>query len=718
MVPIGDPGWMALQGGIRLERSTDFRSFADVDHDAGGNLYVLARDGGLLRYDARGRDLEGLALPLPDGRSGEALAVGAAGEVFVLTNDELVLKYNPSGWLRAAWSVPELAGVGTYTDVAIGPDGKILVPDARNDRILAFAPTEGTSGVPGAGQPPCQLVPHKTASPARLQLGETTEVTLELDISCPGDALDLVIVIETDCGMSGDRLRYLRESAAGFAGGLKGDRQVAVVTFGPEIDAENGGARLFQPFTSDRAQLTAAIGAVNTTCLPFIESRPVDLAEGLALARETLTGPAARPGAERAVIVIAPGRSRREVVMWEARQLWRDGVRVYTLALGQDRYCAGLPPDEGLLGAMALPVAGARRVDEPELLPDALAALAVELSGSTGVEEITVTDRIPDNMRLVSGSIDPPAQVQPDGSLAWTLDATSGTRWRMRFRLEPLAVGIWPTNVEAIGRPRGPRAGLPVVFPVPTVEVWVPEPTPSPVPPSATPTASPTASPPRPTSTPLRPPTITPEPTSTQPVVSRHSLYLPLVYASDGCVPSKRPVDIALVVDTSSSMTPEKLALAKAAASGFVDLLALGRDRGAIVSFDSQARTVQKLTTDRSALHLALESLGTSIGTRIDLGLGEGLTAVAGTDARPGADPVIVLLTDGRPDGGTHQHVLTMAELARDLGVLVYSIGLGDDVDADLLKEVAGQNDRYFPAPSAADLARIYGDVAKLIPCR
>jgi uncharacterized protein YegL len=79
---------------------------------------------------------------------------------------------------------------------------------------------------------------------------------------------------------------------------------------------------------------------------------------------------------------------------------------------------------------------------------------------------------------------------------------------------------------------------------------------------------------------------------------------------------------------------------------------------------------------------------------------------------------VIVLLTDGRPDGGTHQHVLTMAELARDLGVLVYSIGLGDDVDADLLKEVAGQNDRYFPAPSAADLARIYGDVAKLIPCR
>jgi Ca-activated chloride channel family protein len=201
-------------------------------------------------------------------------------------------------------------------------------------------------------------------------------------------------------------------------------------------------------------------------------------------------------------------------------------------------------------------------------------------------------------------------------------------------------------------------------------------------------------------------------------VVQRHALYLPQLYARDGCVPSSRPVDVVLVVDTSSSMTPDKLALARSAASGFVDLLALPRDRGAIVAFDSEARTVQMLTTDRSALHTALGSLSTSVGTRIDLGLGEGLAAVAGVDARAGADPVLVLLTDGRPDGGTHQQVLTMAELARDLGVVVYTIGLGEDVDAELLKEVAGQHDRYFPAPTAADLARIYGAVAKRIPCR
>ena len=122
--------------------------------------------------------------------------------------------------------------------------------------------------------------------------------------------------------------------------------------------------------------------------------------------------------------------------------------------------------------------------------------------------------------------------------------------------------------------------------------------------------------------------------------------------------------------------------------------------------------------TGRAALHQALDSLSTGVGTRIDLGLGEGLTAVAGVDARSGADPVLVLLTDGRPDGGTHQQVLTMAELARDLGVVVYTIGLGGDVDAELLKEVAGQHDRYFPAPTAADLARIYSAVAKRIPCR
>jgi hypothetical protein len=35
-----------------------------------------------------------------------------------------------------------------------------------------------------------------------------------------------------------------------------------------------------------------------------------------------------------------------------------------------------------------------------------------------------------------------------------------------------------------------------------------------------------------------------------------------------------------------------------------------------------------------------------------------------------------------------------------------------------LLKEVAGHVDRYFPAPTAADLARIYAAVARRIPCR
>ena len=79
---------------------------------------------------------------------------------------------------------------------------------------------------------------------------------------------------------------------------------------------------------------------------------------------------------------------------------------------------------------------------------------------------------------------------------------------------------------------------------------------------------------------------------------------------------------------------------------------------------------------------------------------------------------MIVLLTDGRPDGGTEADALFAAGLARDLGATIYTIGLGSDVDAQLLKEIAGVDARYYQAPGEADLVAIYEAVARTIPCR
>ena len=48
----------------------------------------------------------------------------------------------------------------------------------------------------------------------------------------------------------------------------------------------------------------------------------------------------------------------------------------------------------------------------------------------------------------------------------------------------------------------------------------------------------------------------------------------------------------------------------------------------------------------------------------------------------------------------------------RDAGILLYTVGLGGDVNATLLREIATQPDYYFQSPTPADLAAIYARLA------
>jgi len=46
------------------------------------------------------------------------------------------------------------------------------------------------------------------------------------------------------------------------------------------------------------------------------------------------------------------------------------------------------------------------------------------------------------------------------------------------------------------------------------------------------------------------------------------------------------------------------------------------------------------------------------------------------------------------------------------------TVGLGINVDHDLLREVASDPELYFHAPNAEDLEAIYIKIVDLIPCR
>jgi Ca-activated chloride channel family protein len=222
---------------------------------------------------------------------------------------------------------------------------------------------------------------------------------------------------------------------------------------------------------------------------------------------------------------------------------------------------------------------------------------------------------------------------------------------------------------------------------------------------------------------------------------------------------------IILTMDVSGSMkatdvAPSRLAAAQKAASDFVDQLPDSFQVG-LVAFSTTPRVAVSPTTDRVALHKALDSLvaegGTALGDAIATSLdaaGAATAAAPTPDPSPSADPsaspsadpsagpssdepplvATVLLSDGANSTGQLEP-LDAAGRAAGLGVPVYTIALGTqdgvvqvpdrqgqlqtlDVppDTDTLAAIAETTGaRFFDAPTAEDLARIYENLGSRV---
>jgi Ca-activated chloride channel family protein len=217
---------------------------------------------------------------------------------------------------------------------------------------------------------------------------------------------------------------------------------------------------------------------------------------------------------------------------------------------------------------------------------------------------------------------------------------------------------------------------------------------------------APTSTAPTPIPTPIPSATCLPEP-----------LYLP-VAIRERCDPQHKRADVALVIDTSSSMTGQKLANAKSAAVMFVGLMDLspGRDQMAVVRYDREAELVCELSHARTVIKAAIRGLASRNWTHIDAGLRTALAELQSPRHLDRNMPVMILLTDGIQTG-TPGEELRAAAAVRNAGVRLYTIGLGADVDAAALRAMAGDASRYRFAPDSADLARIYAETASDIQC-
>lgn len=199
-------------------------------------------------------------------------------------------------------------------------------------------------------------------------------------------------------------------------------------------------------------------------------------------------------------------------------------------------------------------------------------------------------------------------------------------------------------------------------------------------------------------------------------------------------------IDIVLAVDVSTSMLakdfiPDRLSVAKEVASKFISDRT--GDRIGIVVFAGESFTQSPLTTDQSSLQTMLGRITSGViedGTAIGNGLATSINRLRESDSK---SKVVILLTDGVNNRGEISP-LTAAKIAKDMGIKVYTIGIGKrgtapypvfdergrevdvvnmkvEIDEKMLKNIASQTGgEYFRATDKKTLEAIYEQINTL----
>ena len=202
-------------------------------------------------------------------------------------------------------------------------------------------------------------------------------------------------------------------------------------------------------------------------------------------------------------------------------------------------------------------------------------------------------------------------------------------------------------------------------------------------------------------------------------------------------------IDIMLAIDVSTSMLaedlkPNRIEAAKAVASEFI----IGRpnDNIGLSIFAGEAFTQCPMTTDHASLLNLLQNVRTDIaarglisdGTAIGMGLANAVSRLKDSKAK---SKVVILLTDGSNNRGDLSP-MTSAEIAKSLGIRVYTIGVGTnkvapypmpvaggvqyvnipvEIDSKTLSEIAAATDGgFYRATNNRELQNIYREIDKL----
>lgn len=133
------------------------------------------------------------------------------------------------------------------------------------------------------------------------------------------------------------------------------------------------------------------------------------------------------------------------------------------------------------------------------------------------------------------------------------------------------------------------------------------------------------------------------------------------------------PLTTLLIVDASGSMNDgNKLAAAKSAAHAYVDQMRPG-DQAGLVTFNTQVRYVQEVTTDHVALNQAIDSLRAGDDTAMYDAIAKGEEILAPLSGRK----AIIVLTDGLDNRSRFKADEVTLQIGPS-GLSISTIGLGD----------------------------------------
>ncbi len=192
-------------------------------------------------------------------------------------------------------------------------------------------------------------------------------------------------------------------------------------------------------------------------------------------------------------------------------------------------------------------------------------------------------------------------------------------------------------------------------------------------------------------------------------------------------------VDIILVLDISSSMLaedfkPNRLETVKKTAKTFIKNRK--GDRIGLTVFAGESFIQCPLTVDTNVLLSLLDEVQVAEreydGTAIGMAIANAINRLRDSKAK---SKVMILLSDGSNNAG-ELDPLTAADLAKEFGIKIYTIGAGtnrsvtrladgrfirNEIDEATLKAIAERtNGQYFRAVDERSLARIYDEIDQL----